>query len=65
MIIFRIDHYSEGKENHGFYRVGKNLQVDGTVSGSWCDAIQVPGPFGKQNLGAGIASIDLNESGTP
>ena len=65
MIIFRIGHYSEGQENRGFYRVGKNLQVDGTVSGSWCDAIQVPGPFGKQNLGAGIASIDLNKSGTP
>ena len=41
------------------------MHADGTAAGDWCKAIQVPGPFGKQNLGAGIAIADLDRSGLP
>ncbi len=60
LIVFHIDHPVGG--NRGYYRVGQNLREDGTVE-AWTDPIQVPGWFGDENQGAGIAVADLTGTG--
>jgi len=60
LVVFHIDHPSGG--NHGYYRIGQNLKADGTVA-AWSDPIQVPGWFGDDNQGGGIAVADLKGTG--
>ena len=44
LIVFHIDNPSGG--NHGYFRIGRKLDVSGNVTGGWTDPIQVPGWFG-------------------
>uniref|UniRef100_UPI0005CE55E2 hypothetical protein n=1 Tax=Bacillus cereus TaxID=1396 RepID=UPI0005CE55E2 len=61
--VFHID--NPGGENHGYYRIGWNLDSSGNVTGNWTDPIQIPGWFGAENQGGGIAIADLNGNGRP
>jgi hypothetical protein len=63
LIVFHIDNPSG--ENHGYYRIGWNLDTNGNVSGSWTNPIQVPGWFGSEDQGGGIAVADINGNGRP
>ena len=63
LVVFHID--NPGGENHGYYRVGRKLDASGRVTGGWGDLKPVPGWFGAQDQGAGIALPDLDGSGRP
>ncbi len=63
LVVFHID--NPGGENHGYYRIGWNLDNNGDVTGGWSDVIAVPGWFGAQDQGAGIAIADINGNGRP
>jgi hypothetical protein len=60
LIVFHID--NPGGENHGYYRIGYNLNANGDVR-SWSDILPVPGWFGAEDQGAGIATADINRDG--
>jgi len=66
LIIFHIDN-PEGQDT-GYYRVGWDLKPNGEAS-YWdvhlSDPIKVPGWFGKETQGGGIAVADLNNNGKP
>ena len=62
LIFFGID--NPAGENHGFYRIGWNVQSDGVVS-NWSETISFPGWFGVQNQGGGLAIKDINGNGWP
>lgn len=63
LIMFQID--NPPGANQGFYKVGKNLDADGTVTGGWSDWIAVSDWFSWENQGADIAIADLNNDGRP
>jgi flagellar basal body rod protein FlgC len=63
LIVFHIDHPSNG--NHGYYRIGWNLDTAGSVTGGWSNPIQIPGWFGSENQGGGVAVADVNGNGRP
>ena len=63
LIVFHID--NPGGENHGYYRIGWNLDTNGNVKGGWSDIRPVPGWFGSEDQGAGIAIADINGDGRP
>ncbi|HYZ07256.1 MAG TPA: galactose oxidase-like domain-containing protein [Pseudonocardiaceae bacterium] len=51
--------------NGGYYRVGRDLTADGTVTGGWGPWLQVPDWYGWENQGAGVAVADLDGDGRP
>ena len=51
-------------ENHGYYRVGFDLDSNGNAAVGG-NVLPVPGWFGAENQGAGIAMADINGSGRP
>ncbi len=60
LVVFMID---DGPEvNRGVYRVGHDLQRDGTVT-DWSGWVDVPGWFSWANSGGGVAVADLDGSG--
>lgn len=63
LIIFHID--NPGGENHGYYRIGWNLDTNGNVTGGWSNIKPIPGWFGAEDQGAGIALVDINGNGRP
>jgi peptidoglycan hydrolase-like protein with peptidoglycan-binding domain len=63
LIVFHLD--NPGGDNHGYYRIGWNLDAAGAVTGGWSPIMAVPGWFGWENQGAGIAIADINRSGRP
>jgi len=63
LVVFHID--NPGGDNHGYYRVGWNLDTAGNVTGGWSPVMAVPGWFGWENQGAGIALRDINGNGRP
>jgi hypothetical protein len=63
LVVFHVD--NPGGENHGYYRIGRNLDRYGRVTGGWSSVIPVPGWFGWENQGAGIAIADVNGNGRP
>lgn len=62
LVIFHID--NPAGENHGYYRVGWDLDATGSVAG-WSPKLDLPGWFGSEDQGAGIAIADLNGNGRP
>ncbi len=50
-------------QNRGLYRIGRRLDADGNVTGGWTGWIDVPDWFSWENQGAGVAVIDLENSG--
>lgn len=63
LIVYHID--NPGGENHGYYRIGWNLNAAGDVTGGWSGIKPIPGWFGSENQGGGIAIADLNGDGRP
>jgi hypothetical protein len=63
LIVFHIDNPSG--ENHGYYRIGWKLNSNGDVTGGWTQPKLIPGWFGSENQGAGIAVADVNHDGKP
>ncbi|WP_447403036.1 M12 family metallopeptidase (plasmid) [Lysinibacillus sp. fkY74-1] len=61
LIVYHID--NPGGENHGYYRIGRNLDSNGNPQNGWSDPIPIPGWFGAENQGGGIAIADLNRNG--
>jgi thermitase len=62
LLVFHID--NPGGENHGYYRIGWNLNVAGDPTGGWSPVKGVPGWFGAENQGAGVALADINGNGS-
>jgi hypothetical protein len=63
LFVFHLD--NPGGDNHGYYRIGWNLDGAGNVTGGWSGVQAVPGWFGWENQGAGIAIADINRNGRP
>jgi hypothetical protein len=66
LVVFHID--NPGGENAGYYRIGWDLNAGGTPQQGqqgWTNPIPVPGWFGAENQGAGVAIADINGSGRP
>ena len=62
LVVFHVD--DPGGENVGYYRIGWTITGDGTVD-TWTPPIVIPGWFGNDNQGGGIAAADLDGSGRP
>ncbi|MCB4821492.1 hypothetical protein [Roseicella aerolata] len=54
LVVFHID--NPAGENRGYYRIGWNLDSAGNAAG-WSDVKAIPGWFGAENQGAGIAAF--------
>ena len=63
LIVFHID--NPGGENHGYYRIGWKLNSNGDVTGGWTQSKLIPGWFGAENQGGGVAVADINGDGKP
>jgi hypothetical protein len=63
LVVFHVD--NPGGDNHGYYRIGCNLDIHGAVTGDWTNPIQVPGWFGWENQAGSVALADLNGNGHP
>jgi hypothetical protein len=44
--------------NRGVYRIGRDLDADGVVTGGWTEWLDVPDWFSWENSGAGVALVD-------
>ena len=64
LLVCAIDHSTPGP-NRGLYRVGKKLDRDGLVAGSWGPWMDIPNWFSFENQGCAIAVADLNANGRP
>jgi hypothetical protein len=63
LVVFHID--NPGGENRGYYRIGRDVDANGTVSGGWTPPVALPGWFGAEDQDGGIACADLNGNGWP
>jgi len=63
LVVFHVD--NPGGENHGYYRIGWDLDTTGKVTGGWSGIKAVPGWFGAEDQGAGIALTDISGNGRP
>jgi hypothetical protein len=61
LVVFMIDNPPE--QNRGVYRIGRDLDANGNVTGGWTPWIDVPDWFSWENEGAGVAIVDLENSG--
>jgi hypothetical protein len=59
LIVFNLD--NPGGENHGYYRIGWDLDQAGNVTGGWSPVKPIPGWFGSENQYAGIATWNINK----
>jgi hypothetical protein len=50
-------------QNRGIYRVGRNLDPSGNVTGGWTPWTDVPDWFSFENQGAGVAVFDVDKDG--
>jgi hypothetical protein len=58
LVVFQVD--SPPGQNQAFYKIGKNLTVDGSVRGGWSSWLGVPEWFAWENQGGGIAARTSN-----
>lgn len=63
VVVFHID--NPPGENRGYYRIGFDLNASGDVTGGWGVVMPIPGWFGAENHGGGIALADISGSGRP
>lgn len=61
IVIFQID--NPPGRNQAFYKIGKNINASGNVTGGWSSWLGVPDWFSHENQGGGIATSDLNHNG--
>ncbi|MFI9406341.1 galactose oxidase-like domain-containing protein [Nocardia sp. NPDC052316] len=58
LVIFLVD--NPPGQNQGYYRIGRDLAADGTVTGGWTPWLPVPDWFGWENQGADICLTVLD-----
>jgi hypothetical protein len=51
------------QDNHGYYRVGWRFDADGRATRGWSEPKLIPGWFGWENQGAGLAVADPSGDG--
>jgi hypothetical protein len=61
LLILAVD--SGQQPNRAAYRIGRDLDADGNVTGGWSAWMQIPDWFSLDTQGAGIAVGDLNGNG--
>jgi hypothetical protein len=61
VVVFMVD--NPPGQNRGLYRIGRNLDVGGNVTGGFTPWIDVPDWFSFENQGAGIAVGDIDKDG--
>ncbi len=61
LIVFQID--NPPQLNRGRYKIGRNLDANGLIAGGWTNWIDIPDWFSWENAGAGVAIVDLDNSG--
>jgi hypothetical protein len=62
LVVMHID--NPGGANQAYYRIGWNLDGAGNVTGNWTPPIPIPGWFGNDTQGAGIAVADMDNDGS-
>ena len=62
LVVLHVDNVAG--ENVGWYRVGRGLRADGSVS-EWRDWLSVPDWWGSETAGAGIAVTQLDSDARP
>jgi hypothetical protein len=63
LVVLAVD--DGPQQNRGSYRLGRDLDADGAVTGGWTPWIDIPDWFSWENQGAGVAVADLTGSGQP
>jgi hypothetical protein len=63
LLVFMID--NPPGQNQGFYRIGKQLDVNGKINGGWGPWMPIPDWFSSENQFGGIAVADLDGNGNP
>jgi hypothetical protein len=63
VVVFMID--NPPGQNAGWYRIGWDVDADGSATGGWSPWMQVPDWFSWENQGGGIAVADLDGDGRP
>ncbi len=63
LIVFHLD--APTGENHGYYRVGRNVSAEGYATGGWTKPALIPGWFGHHSAGGGVAVADMDGAGRP
>lgn len=63
LIVFHLDNPPGG--NTGYYRIGRDLDAWGNVTGGWSEIKALPGLFGTQSQGAGITAARLGDTHHP
>ncbi|MEE2031886.1 galactose oxidase-like domain-containing protein [Rhodococcus chondri] len=58
LIVFVVD--NPPSQNSGYFRVGRDLAADGTVTGGWTPWTAIPDWYGWENQGADIAITSLD-----
>ncbi len=61
LVVFYI--VKNAKGNQGYYRIGRDLDAAGNVTGGWTRPQAMPGRLGVSTQGAGIAIADLSGKG--
>ncbi|MDT7714163.1 MAG: hypothetical protein QOH09_155 [Pseudonocardiales bacterium] len=61
LIVMTID--NPPMQNRGVYRVGRDLDQAGNVTGGWSDWVDMPGWFSWDNQGGGVAVADTTGNG--
>jgi hypothetical protein len=61
LIVLMVD--NPAGPNRGLYRVGRDLDANGKVTGTWTPWLDVPGWFSWENQGVGVAVADLSGAG--
>ena len=61
LIVLMVDNPAD--QNQGWYRIGRKLDANGNVTGGWTPWIEVPDWFSWENQGAGVAVIDIENTG--
>ena len=60
-VVYHID--NPVGENRGYYRIGWALNAAGDVTAGWSAVTAIPGWFGAENQGGGIAIGDIDGNG--
>lgn len=63
LVVLHVD--APDGENHGYYRIGRDLDVGGNATGGWSTVKPIPGWFGGETQGAGLALGDISGTGRP
>jgi cysteine-rich repeat protein len=61
IVILYVD--DPAGDNHGYYRIGRELDEDGVPILDWSESRVIPGSFGLDTTGAGLALADVDLDG--